>query len=134
MAFSQKEYSLVQIRQFGYVLALLLIVVGSTVVWSGQVYGVFLLLVGGLVGVAFWRQWTGTRVFFSSWMWCAGLLAQGMTLVLLTLVYFVVLTPTAFIARFSGHRFLARGVAVGKHSYWLQRKPDADDHACEKQY
>ena len=48
-----------------------------------------------------------------------------MSRVVLTLVFAVVLTPLALVARLTGKRFLALGPDRTASTYWVRRKPGA---------
>ena len=58
-----------------------------------------------------------------------------MTRVILSVVYFLVLTPIGLVARLTGQRFLGGPVEPEKTSYWRPRRdhPPQREH-YEKQY
>jgi hypothetical protein len=119
----------------------------------GLTLGVFFLLIGLLW---FWKARHGYIYFFSLavfflvfaflaprllkpiqkiWMIVALLMGWVMTRVILSVVFYFVMTPIGFIARLMGKKFLDVKNHNGYESYWLIRKSLArnkEDH--EKQY
>ena len=101
--------------------------------------GVFLLL-GGL---ALWRhKWTGPWLFtpgvilfafgliapkvlkpvYIAWMSFALALGLIVSTVLLTIFFYLVITPIGLIARIAGKDFLALKMNPGAQSYWIARE------------
>jgi hypothetical protein len=70
--------------------------------------------------------------------WMAGALALGLavTTMVLTLFYYLVITPAGLLARCLGRDFLSRRWDPQAPSYWLQRGPSAPKVPAdyEKQY
>ena len=74
-----------------------------------------LLLVAGLFVRA------AARAFHNAWMRLASALGYVNSRVLLTLMYYLVLTPYGFVMRFAGRDPLRRRGKSGE-SYWIERK------------
>lgn len=123
-----------ELRQFGCGLGILLGLFGSLHIWQGLAMGGWLLLAGAAVASAFWRQWPGTRGLYIGWMRAAAVWGRLLTTLLLALLYLVVLTPTALLARGMGKRFLSVAPEPGRTSYWTARDRQANEPvACERQ-
>jgi hypothetical protein len=58
---------------------------------------------------------------YLAWMSFAFLLGFIVSTVLLTLFYYLVITPIGFIARFAGKDFLTMRPASARASYWISR-------------
>ena len=123
-----------ELRSFGAILGLLFVAGGAALHWSGKDWGVALAFLGLMTSVAFFWQWPGTRPFYTVWMRVALRIGQGMTLLLLTVLYLAVLTPIALLARVCGRHFLDRTFRRSTESYWqpCQENPCASQD--EKQY
>ena len=76
--------------------------------------GVALVLVGLLLPAA-------ARAFHNAWMRFASALGYVYSRVLLTLMYYLVLTPYGFVMRLAGRDPLRRRGKAGE-SYWIERK------------
>lgn len=64
------------------------------------------------------------RLFFRFWMhWLARPLAWVMTRLLLSLFFFLVMTPFVVLLRLSGKKFLDTAWRDGKDSYWIAHDP-----------
>ncbi|HUM11869.1 MAG TPA: SxtJ family membrane protein [Myxococcaceae bacterium] len=78
--------------------------------------GTLLVLAGALVPARL-------RALYRGWMTAALAIGWVMSRVVLTLVFAVVLTPLALLARLTGKRFLALSPDRSASSYWVRRKP-----------
>jgi hypothetical protein len=78
--------------------------------------GALLVLVGAFVPASLRGPYLG-------WMTVALAIGWAMSRVVLTLVFAVVLTPLALVARLTGKRFLALEPDRAAPSYWVRRKP-----------
>lgn len=123
-----------ELRQFGCGLGILLLVIGSVLLWRGNLLGALVLCAALAVAHVFWWQWRGTRRVYSHWMAAARCLSRVMTRVILFVLYFVVLTPLALLARLCGKRFIDMHGDKGRDSYWVVRGPEAKRHDSRKQY
>ncbi|HOP27552.1 MAG TPA: SxtJ family membrane protein [Candidatus Sabulitectum sp.] len=68
------------------------------------------------------------------WMIFAGALGFVMTNVLLTIVFFLAVTPTGLLMRLFRRDPLARGFDPGRESYWLETDPDGPGSRPDKPY
>jgi fatty acid desaturase len=113
------------LRKFGITMAVALAVLGWLFTWRGAdearwlfwVAGAFLVL-GLVVPVAL-------RPVQKVWMAFAIVLGWVMTRVILVIVFYVGITPIAFIARLVGKRFLDLGFEPERKSYWVDH-PKSD--------
>jgi len=78
--------------------------------------GALLVLAGALVPARL-------RAAYLGWMVVALAIGWVMSRVVLTLVFALVLTPLALLARLTGKRFLALEPDAAAPSYWVRRKP-----------
>lgn len=69
-----------------------------------------------------------------AWMVFAGALGFVMTKILLTLVFFLAVTPTGLLMRLFRRDPLARGFDPGRETYWLTTDPDGPGSRPDKPY
>lgn len=130
---SKKDVPRRELRQFGIGLGLLFGLIGGLMLWKENAAGAVLVLGGLILALAFWWDVPGVRAFYAGWMKLAGALSRIMTTVLLTLLYVLVLTPIALLARLFGQRFVARGFREECDSYWESHSGSKDRRSSEKQ-
>ena len=109
-----------------------------------------------LLGVLFY--FTGRSHFYIPWIFCAwfvaGILINPViikpidavvsyltigilwltTRIMLTLVYFLIITPIGLWFRITGRDRLHREIRPEEESYWHKRPPENQVPSCEKQY
>jgi hypothetical protein len=134
MSDNQNQVTVRELRQFGCGLGIILLAIGVTLLWQGAMLGAVVIIVALAVAHVFWWQWPGTRRAYSRWMAVAQCISKVMTTLLLLLLYFLILTPLALLARLFGKHFLDLGFREDCESYWVVRNRDEQRHNCEKQY
>jgi hypothetical protein len=123
------------LRNFGLTVGIVILLIAFFLIWKqkpSQFYffsiGVFLVLSG---------------IFFPSilrplnkaWMTLAVLLGWVMTRVILSLLFYLVITPISLIARISGKHFLDLKIDKSRTSYWEKRKNSVSSPAdYERQF
>lgn len=124
------------LRKFGLVvggvfcaLALWFYLRGKPSYWYFLLPGVLLVVLGILLPRAL--KWP-----YVVWMTLAMLLGAVVSTLVLTLLFYLVVTPIGLIARFVGNDFLSLKLAPGATSYWILRdvsKPK-QPHEHEQQF
>ena len=97
--------------------------------WYFLAPGVLLVVLGALVPRSL--KW-----IYVAWMTLAMSLGAVVSTVLLTALFYLVVTPVGWIARLAGKDFLSRKPAPGATSYWIPRdisKPK-EPHEHEQQF
>jgi hypothetical protein len=76
------------------------------------------------------------RVVYLGWMSLALVLGLVVSTVLLTLFFYVVITPMGLVARLAGKDFLRLKLNPSESSYWIRRDQGAqrDPSEYERQY
>lgn len=120
-------------RRFAFTLGTAFLVLGALLVWRGRptiAYGFggigITLLLAGLAVPA--RLGPVER----AWMAFAERLSRITTPVLMSAVFFVVITPIAFVARLAGHRPLTR--RPGSGGFWVARGDETRRSDLERQF
>lgn len=110
----------------------LMLVICILALLSGYYFQNPLPLIAGSVG--FFIFTTGIfinpfgRILHNVWMGLAFFLGWISSRVLLFLIYYLVVTPIALLARITGKRFLDTRFRDGRASYWIDRKGYESDY------
>ena len=109
------------IRKFGITIGLFLIVIAGFLYWKGRgsvevflIAGSALIVLGLLLPIIL-------KPVYWLWMVLSVILGWIMTRVILSLLFFVVITPIGLIGRMFGNRFLDLQWDRSKDSYWNYR-------------
>ena len=112
----------VQARKTALVVSGVLLLVAAWNLYRGRTAVVVIFVsVGALLLVAGLFVRAAARVFHNAWMRLASALGYVNSRVLLTLMYYLVLTPYGFVTRLAGRDPLRRRGKRGE-SYWIERK------------
>jgi hypothetical protein len=114
-----REFGLTVGIAFGVLAALLFWRERSHYVYFAWLAGAFILL--GLVVPGILKP------VRKGWMTAAAAMGWVMTRVILTVLYFGVFTPIAFIAKLAGKRFLHLAIDPSAESYWVRRDASASE-------
>lgn len=109
------------LRKFGLMVGGVLLLLGGWCLFRHKPAWPYLLTPGTalvLLGLVAPRSLKGV---YLAWMKLALYLGLAVTAILLTLFYFLVVTPIAFVARLFGNDFLSLKIDPAAKSYWLLR-------------
>lgn len=129
-----KEKSNSDLRKFGMVMACALLVFAALLWWRDKSYWPYLLYISAfftIFGLIFPRllapiEWV--------WMTMARYMGLFMTRVILTLTYYLAVTPTGLIMKVFGKDPLDRKFDPDKKSYWKPVEPDGPASRPDKPY
>jgi hypothetical protein len=110
------------LRKFGITIGTVLLLIACFLIWKHKPTGYYFLLIGDLLvffGVYFP---TILRPLNKAWMTLAILLGWIMTRVILSIIFYLVITPISLIARIFGKDFLDIKIDKSRASYWEIRK------------
>ena len=112
------------LRKAAFAVGGVLLLLAGWLLWRERAPGlrVGLAAAGALLGVAGALVPARLRAAYRAWMTVALAIGWVMSRVVLTLVFAVVLTPLALLARITGKRFLALGLDRTASSYWVRRE------------
>ena len=123
------------LRNFGLVVGSGFLVMAGFLLWKDRPLGPLFSLAGGvliILGLAFP---TLLKPLQKAWMTLAVLMGWVMTRVILSILFFFVLTPIGLTARLFGQRFLDRGPGRVADTFWRKRQPLPDEREMlEKQF
>jgi hypothetical protein len=125
------------LRNFGLLMACVLLLVGGWLWWKSASAWPWVLGAAALLAAIGFVIPAALKPFYKGWMILAVMMGWVMTRVVLTLVYYFVLTPIAFLGRVFGEQFLQLKLKrSGKTtSYWVRRSgPPRDKSDYERQF
>ena len=110
------------LRKFGLTVGIVFFLIGCILIWKHKPSQFYFLSIGAALicfGLIFP---TILRPLNKAWMTLAVLLGWLMTRVILSLLFYFVITPISLIARISGKHFLDLKIDKSRASYWEKRK------------
>lgn len=124
-----------EFRKFGITIGLFLMILSGFLFWRGKesfeillVTGTVLLVLGLLIPVVL-------KPVYWIWMVLAIILGWIITRVILSLLFYIVITPIGVLSRLSGNRFLDLKWDKSKSTYWNYRTTiQRDNEDYEKQF
>lgn len=122
------------LRNLGLVFLVALGLIGGLGWWAGKAWGPWTVAVGLAFG-AWGLVWpAGLRAVYKPWMGLALVLGWFVSRILLSILYFLVLTPTGLVLRLLGKDLLDMKMG-DRQSYWHVRpEADYDPASSEKMY
>ena len=116
------------LRKFGVTIGLFLVILAGILFWRGResfeiflISGLVLLVLGLIIPVVL-------KPVYWIWMVLAVILGWIMTRVILTLLFYVVLTPIGVFGRLSGNKFLDLSWDKSEDTYWNYRATKQQDN------
>ena len=116
-----------ELRRFGVVVGMVFGLLGGLLTWRGKDFGVYFLAVFAvllLLGLALPKV---LRPLHKAWMTLAMVMGWFMTRVILHLLFYLVVTPTALLGRLFGKQFLDLRFDGKADSYWIPKESVATD-------
>jgi hypothetical protein len=125
------------LRNFGLLMACVLLLVGGWLWWKSAATWPWVLGAAALLALFGLTVPAALKPFYKGWMILAVIMGWVMTRVVLTLVYYFVLTPIGFLGRVFGEQFLQLKLKRSGEipSYWIRRSgPARDKSDYERQF
>jgi len=123
-----------RLRKFGLVMAVGFGLIGALLLWRGRDGAVWLEAVAGAFLVLGLAAPRALRIVEGPWMRLAHLLGLVMTTLILTLTFFLVLTPLGWFLRLTGRDLLGMKGDPAIPSYWVPVEPDGPSSRPDKPY
>ena len=123
-----------EIRNFGIMIGIILIIISSLLFYYNKdVYQIFAIISVIIISLGLFIPIILKPVYFS-WMTFAVILGWVMTRVILTLIFYLIITPIGLLARLFGEDFLALKTS-NINSYWNDRDSSVElNQDYEKQF
>ena len=123
------------LRSFGRLVGGILLLIASFSFWRGRPHWFWFAAAGLPLIILGQAAPMKLKLIYRVWMTLALCMGWVMTRVLLTVVFFAVMTPLAWCARLSGKRFLNLGFRENQSSYWVRRvRTESVKAQLEKQF
>ena len=121
------------LRKFGIIVGTVLLIIAGLLFWKEKESFQLFLAIGIVLFVAGIALPFILKPIYWVWMVLATILGWFMTRVILSLLFYAVLTPIGLIARLFGKQFLGLKMDGSKQSYWSMRKVETSKN-YEKQF
>jgi hypothetical protein len=123
------------LRKFGLIVGIVLILIGSYLFWKDSPSYKYFAVVGLLLAVCGLAVPVLLRPLNYVWMTIAVVLGWIMTRVILSIFFYLVITPISLGSRLFGKQFMELKWNQASATYWNKRSPDEfDQKAHEKQF
>lgn len=109
------------IRSFGRWVGGILVILAGLSFWHGRSYWFCLAVAGAPLIVLAQIAPMKLKSVYRGWMILALGVGWVMTRVILTVIFFGMITPLALLARLARRRFLQMGFRENRPSYWIRR-------------
>lgn len=111
------------LRKFGLTMGIALAIFGGLFFWRDRAIAPYLFILAAAFLLLAAVAPRALKPVQKIWMTLAIVLGWVMTRVLLTITFFIGVTPIALIAKLVGKRFLDLGFEPDRDSYWEKREP-----------
>ncbi|MBU0475040.1 MAG: hypothetical protein KKF62_12875 [Bacteroidetes bacterium] len=123
-----------ELKKFGKSVGLVLLLIGIILlIYSKAVFPIFLSLGSFLVAAAYIFPII-LLPFQKIWMTFAVIMGFVMTRVILSILFYLVITPISFLSKIFQKDFLNLKIEKDKKSYWNLRNENYDKSSTEKQF
>ena len=125
------------LRSFGLLMASVLLLAGGWLWWKSAATWPWAAVSAALLAAVGLAIPSVLKPFYKGWMILALIMGWVMTRVVLTLVYYLVLTPIGFLGRAFGEQFLQLKLKRSEEtpSYWVRRTgPPREKSDYERQF
>ena len=123
-----------EIRKFGIVIGIILLIIGVILLWKRNIYYPILMIIGIFLFVGGLSIPIILKPIYIIWMIFATIMGWLMTRFILSLLFYGLITPTSLIARLMGKKFIYLRWDKINNSYWNYRSNKVQNVDYEKQY
>lgn len=110
------------VKKTGLTLGVVLILIALLLWYLGKASFSYISIAGGLFVILSFIAIPVLRPFHKIWMMLALLMGFVMSRVILTLLYYLVLTPIGLLAKIVGKKFMPLGFDKKASTYWEKRE------------
>jgi len=113
------------VKKTGLTVGVVLILISLLLWWLDKSSFIYFSIVGGLFVILTFIVIPVLRPFHKLWMTLALLMGFVMSRVILTILFYLVLTPIGFVARIVGKKFMPLDFDKNASTYWEKRSVTA---------
>jgi hypothetical protein len=110
------------LRKFGITIGVILLIIAGCLYWKGKESFQMLIILGVVLCVFGIAKPVALKPIYWAWMIVATILGWIMTNLILSLLFYIVITPIGLIPQIFGKKFLELQMNKSKESYWNYRK------------
>ena len=110
------------LRKFGITMGIILTLLGGLFLWREKGYFIYFFILAATFIIPGLVLPAALRPAHKGWMTLSILLGWVMTRVILSVLFYLVVTPTRCLARLFGKQFLDLKIDNNIESYWIQRE------------
>ena len=121
------------LRKFGVTMAIILTLLGGLFLWSEKGYYFYCFILAAAFIIPGLAAPAVLKPVHRVWMTVSIILGWIMTRVILSILFYLAVTPTSLLARLVGKRFLDLKMDKTVKSYWISKK-ELIKTDCEKQF
>jgi hypothetical protein len=110
------------VKKTGLTVGIVLILVSLILWYLGKISSIYFSSIGGLLVIIAVVFPSLLRPFHIVWMALALLMGFVMSRVILTILFYIVLTPVGIIAKIFGKKFMLLGFDKSASTYWEKRE------------
>ncbi len=122
------------LRKFGITLGMILIIISGFLFWKEKESFQILLTIGVVLSVFGFAMPVALKPIYWIWMIFATILGWVMIRVILSLLFYTIITPIGLISRFFGKQFLELKWNRTNRTYWNYRSDKPEKGNYEKQF
>jgi len=124
-----------QLREFGLTIGIILVILGGIAVWRGKCVGAIFLTLGTVLIVLGLGAPEFLKIPQKLWMGLAVAIGFFMSRLILTILFYTVITPIGIIVKLLGKDVLNERIDKKAASYWIDRPAEAKTEGnYENQY
>jgi hypothetical protein len=123
-----------ELRKFSWVVGGVFLAIGAFAAYRGASWHPVPLWIGGPLFVVGSVAPLVVKPFYYAWMTLAVVMGFVMTRVILTIFFFVVLTPVGLVFRLMGKDLLHREIDREKPTYWIEKHYPIPDRSRYEKY
>lgn len=110
------------VKKTGVTVGVVLILLSLVLWYLGKTSSIYFSAIGGLFVIVAVILPSLLRPFHIAWMMLALLMGFVMSRVILTILFYIILTPIGIIARIFGKKFMPLGFDKSASTYWEKRE------------
>ena len=109
------------LRKFGLTVGGVLLIVAAFLFYIEKPSAIYFAVIGGLLFISGWAIPKSLKPLNKLWMGLAIVLGFFMSRIILTILFYVALTPISIIAKLAGKKFITLKYDKSAKTYWEKR-------------
>jgi len=123
-----------ELREFGLTIGIILVILGSVALWRSKPIFPYFLSVGIIFVTLGLASPNILKPFQRAWMTFSIIIGFFMSRLILTILFYLVITPIGTLAKIFGKDILDQRIDRKSESYWKERTVTVKKESYENQY